>query len=164
MAVKTINDLDLTPPDNFDDLQTWLARNFAILHSIIGAGLIPIWAEENAPLATATFEWAFGNGADTLSGFGVVVHVPTGFQCEVVAMSLSIGAGTATVEINLNGVNQGSAADVTVSAGTSVVNKLTTPLAIVDGDVLNFRTTTAAGGLASNQVCAWLRMFPTAII
>lgn len=31
MTAETVKDFDLTPPDNYDDLQIWLARNFTIL-------------------------------------------------------------------------------------------------------------------------------------
>ena len=40
---KTLDDLDLTPPDQYQDLQTWLARNLGILKDVVsnaGSGLI----------------------------------------------------------------------------------------------------------------------------
>lgn len=119
--------------------------------------MFPIWAEENSSLGVATYEWAFGNGADTPTGRGVVLHVPAGWVAEAVSMSLSINAGTATVELEISGTLQGSTADVAVASGTSAVNTFAA-VPLVDGDVINFRTTTASGTSGPCQVGVWIRM------
>lgn len=121
----------------------------------------PIWAEENGPLATATFEWAYGNGADTPSNRGIVIFVPSGLSAEVVGMSLSINGGTAQVEINLNGTNQGASANIAIDSGNKTTKVLSTPLSLSNGDVLNFRTQAATGSSGPCHVCAWVRMFTT---
>lgn len=121
--------------------------------------MVPIWAEENAPLGNTTYEWAFGNGANAGAGQGVTVYVPSGWNCEVVAMSLTLAAGNATVELDLSGTLQGSAANVSVTGGGAGTNTLSSPIAVVTGDRINFRTTSASGTTATNVVTAWLRYY-----
>lgn len=124
--------------------------------------VMPIWAEENAALgATNTYEWAFGNGANTPAARGIPIYVPTGYSAEIVAVSLSLNAGTATVEVVKNGLPQGAAANVTVSTGNSAVNTLGTPLSWANGDVLNFRTTSSSGTSGPCHVCAFVRVYQT---
>lgn len=38
MANKTIDTLDLTPPDEYADLQIWLARNLGIIAALLEEG------------------------------------------------------------------------------------------------------------------------------
>jgi len=125
--------------------------------------MLPIWAEENSSLAATTYEWAFGNGANTPNGAGVVVYVPSGYTCEVVAMSLQIGGTTpsAVVELELTGVLQGALCNVTCSAVNSAVNSAFTPVAVVSGDIINFRTTSASSTAAPCVVTAWLKFTVT---
>ena len=121
--------------------------------------MVPIWAEENAALANSTYEWAFGNGANTANDLGVTIYVPNGWSCQVVAMSLRIKSGTATVELVHNGVLQGSNCNVTISSGQGATNDSFTPITISNGDYINFRTTTASGTASSNIVTAWLKYY-----
>lgn len=121
--------------------------------------MVPIWAEENAPLGNTTYEWAFGNGANAGSGQGLTVYVPSGWNCEVVAMSLTLQSGNATVELDLSGALQGSAANVSVTGGGAGTNTLSSPIAVVNGDRINFHTTSASGTTATNVVTAWLRYY-----
>jgi hypothetical protein len=118
--------------------------------------MIPIWAEENSTLGANAYEWAYGNGANTPIDGGVTIYVPDGFTAEVVAMSLSIGGGSATVELIHNGVLKGAAAQV-VSDGLNTVAEIT-PLAVVNGDLINFHTVAASGTSAPCVVTAWIRM------
>jgi len=118
----------------------------------------PIWAEENSSLSANAYEWAFGNGANSPSDGGITIYVPSGWICEVVAMSLRIGSGTATVQLVHNGVSQGASANVEVSSGQSATNELGTPLAINNNDFINFRTQAASGTSSPNVVTAWIRM------
>lgn len=111
-------------------------------------------------MAATTYEWAFGNGANTPTGRGIVMHVPSGWTCTAEAMGLSINAGTATVELEINGSLQGSNADVSVSTGTSNVDTFT-GISISDGDVINFRTTVAAGTSGPAQAVAWFKFTKT---
>jgi hypothetical protein len=122
--------------------------------------MMPVWAEENAALATNAYEWAYGNGASSASDDGIVIHVPSGWACTVVAMSLKLGATPTAIDVQLvlNGVSQGATCNVTCTAVRAAVNSSFTPLAIVDGDYINFRTGTVSGSTAGpNVVCAFLR-------
>lgn len=115
-----------------------------------------IWAEENAGLASASYEWAFGNGANTPNSGGVTIYVPDGWTCHAVAMTLRLGGGTATVELVHNGTLKGGDANVVVSSGQGATNTFT-PLEISDGDYLNFRTTTASGTSGPCVAAVYLR-------
>ena len=119
-----------------------------------------IWAEENAALGAAnTYEWAFGNGANTPVDGGIAFWCPAAATCEVVAMGLTIRTGTATVELVVNGTPQGAAANVTVTGTGNGVNTLGTPLALASGDLLNFRTTSSTGATTNaNVVSATIRV------
>lgn len=119
--------------------------------------MLPIWAEENAGLGTGNREWAFGNGANTPSGYGVCIYVPTGYKCELVAMSLSIRQGTATVEAVHNTTDLGNLADVDVSSGTNNTNDTFAPVLINDSDVIGFKTTSQSGTGGPNVITAWLK-------
>ena len=120
--------------------------------------MVPIWAEENAALGDATYEWAFGNGADTPSNAGITIYVPSGYTCAVVAMSATTNnaSGTSVIEANINGTLKGALCNVTIS-GRSGTNDSFTPVAIVDGDRITFRTTTAGTNTAPSTATAWLR-------
>jgi hypothetical protein len=94
------------------------------LHSHAGGAggiseyMYSVWAEENAALgASNTYEWAFGNGANTPSDGGMTIYVPSGWTAEVVAMSLRVGGGTATVELVHNGTPQGSSQELSFLLG-----------------------------------------------
>lgn len=127
-----------------------------------GQYIYPIWAEENAALgASNTYEWAFGNGANTPSDGGLTIYVPTGWEAHVVAVSLRVGGGTATVELVHNGTPKGSDAQVVLSSGQSKVDELGTPLALSSGDYINFRTSTSNGTSGPCVVTAWIRVRPT---
>ena len=123
--------------------------------------MVPIWAEENAGLENNTFEWAFGNGANTPSNNGITIYVPTGYTASIVAMTATSSSARATsvIEVNLNGVNLGAACNVTL-AGRSGVNDAFSPVALSSGDRLNFRTTTAGTSGNPNTVTAWVQYDP----
>ncbi len=120
--------------------------------------MMAVWAEENAALANNTFEWAFGNGANNPSNGGVTIYVPSDYTCSIVAMTATTNtnSGSATIEANINGTNQGALCDVTLS-GRSGTNDSFTPVSISSGDRLVFRTTTAGTNSGPNIVTAWLK-------
>ena len=120
--------------------------------------MIPIWAEENSTLENTTYEWAFGNGANTPSNAGITIYVPSGWTATIVAMTATINnaAGAAVIEANINGVLQGALCDVTV-AGRSGVNDSFTPVSISSGDRLTFRTTSVTTSSSPCTICAWLK-------
>ena len=126
--------------------------------TVVQEYMVPIWAEENSTLGNNTYEWAFGNGADTPSNAGITIYVPSGYTCAIVAMTATTNnaSGTATIEANINGVLQGSNCNVQLS-GRSGVNDSFTPVAITSGNRLTFRTTTAGTNSSPNTVCAWLK-------
>ena len=119
--------------------------------------MYPVWAEENSALgASNTYEWAFGNGANTPNDGGMTIFVPTGWTCTAVAMSLRLGGGTATVELVLNGTLQGARANV-VATGQSATDEFAS-VAIANNDYINFRTTVSAGTSGPCVATVWLRM------
>lgn len=120
--------------------------------------MIPIWAEENSTLGNTTYEWAFGNGANTPSDAGITIYVPSGWTCTIVAMTATINnaSGSAVIEANINGTLKGALCDVTVS-GRSGTNDSFTPVAISSGDRLTFRTTSVTTSTSPCTVCAWLK-------
>lgn len=118
--------------------------------------MVPIWAEENAALGASAYEWAFGNGANSPADGGITIYVPSGMQCHVVAMSLRVGGGTATVELVHNGSVKGAACNVVLASGQSATDEMETPLEISNNDYINFRTQAASGTSAPCVVTAWL--------
>jgi len=119
--------------------------------------MMAVWAEENAGLSSGSYEWAYGNGANTPIDGGVTIHVPSGYSCEVVAMSIRLGAGDATVELIHNGVLQGSNCQVVATGVQSKTDTIASPIAISDNDYINFRTVTASSTGSPNVVTAWLK-------
>ncbi len=121
--------------------------------------MYPIWAEENNSLGNNTYEWAFGNGADTPSNAGITIYVPSGWTATIVAMTATTNnaSGTSVIEANINGTLKGALCNVTIS-GRSGVNDSFTPVALFSGDRLTFRTTTAGTNTKPNTVTAWVRM------
>lgn len=134
---------------------SWLFKG----SSASGEVLFPIWAEENSDASGSAggFQYAFGNGANTIEGDGIVLP----FDCELVAGSLSL-AGTATVTVEIRESNAaGTSSTVaglitTVNARHGYVN-YTTPVLIEAGNAIGFRT--QLGSTSSNRVSptAWLR-------
>lgn len=123
-----------------------------------GEYMLPIWAEENSGLANNTYEWAFGNGANTPSNHGITIYVPAGWSAAIVAMTATTNtaSGSSVIEANINGALQGADCNVTLS-GRSGVNDSFPPVPLSSGDRLTFRTTTAGTNSQPNIVTAWLR-------
>lgn len=144
MGRKKVGNINIMA--GFKDIRSTLKKEY----------LVSVWAEENSGLGDNTYEWAFGNGANTPNTGGVVVYVPNGYLCYVVAMSLRIGAGTATVELVHNGILMGGNCNVEIVAGKGNVNSSFTPVQILNNDYINFRTTSAAGTSGPCIVTAWL--------
>ena len=117
--------------------------------------MFPVWAEENSTLRNNTFEWAFGNGANTPSGNGMLIYVPSGYKCELVAMSLVLRQGTATVSA-LKNTTVLSGAEVSVNSGQSNTAEFT-PVEYMDKDIINFKTKSASNTGSPNVVTAWFR-------
>lgn len=108
-----------------------------------------IWAEENGALAANAYEWAFGNGANTPNGMGVVLP----FACELFAVGLSLLQGSASVRVQHDGT---TVATIDSRADGNLLT-LGTPVAAVAGDVVGFQTATATGTGTPNIVTAWYR-------
>ena len=120
--------------------------------------MVVIWAEENAALSDDTYEWAFGNGGNTAQNNGCPIFVPNGYTVEVVALGLNLNAGSAEVELVVNGTETGNTVSADVGAGTkSAIQELTTPYQLANAARLNFKTVTAANTSASNIATAWIR-------
>jgi hypothetical protein len=113
--------------------------------------IFAIWAEENSTLGNNTWEWAYGNGANTRAGSGIVM----GLDATCFALGLSLGgAANATVELEVNGVLTGDQIVLT-SAQNGVNTSISTNVSV--GDVINFKTISASGTAAPCQVVAWFR-------
>lgn len=149
-----------------DSADSW-SKKRATLGSLPGGGgsavpaYFPIWAEENAALgASNTYEWAFGNGSNTAANEGVLMYVPTGKECHCVAMGAQVDGGSpsATIELVLNQTPQGASAQVVLSSENTKMSELGTPLAISNGDLVNFRTASSSGTTTSSRVVAWFRI------
>lgn len=123
----------------------------------------PIWAEENAALgASNTYEWAFGNGSNTASNEGIVMYVPSGYELHCMAIGAQVDgtSPSATIELVHNQTPQGTAAQVVLSSANDGMDELATPLAISNGDLINFRTVSSTNTTTSCRVVAWFRMRP----
>ena len=123
--------------------------------------MVPVWAEENGGLSPDPnnngYEWAYGNGANTPNDGGVTIFVPSGYICQVIAMSLRIGGGTATVDLVHNGTIQGSDCNITISTGQGASADASSPVNVLDGDYINFKTSAASGTSGPCVVTAWLK-------
>ena len=119
--------------------------------------MVPIWAEENAALADNTWEWAFGNGANTPGNDGISVFVPSGYDCKAVALSLNLHQGSAIVELIVNGsaVSQDISADAGAGNKSAAV-EFSSPVAINNADRITFRTVSQNGTAGPNTVTVWL--------
>lgn len=114
--------------------------------------VFPIWAEENSALVTGAYEWAYGNGDDTVNGSGI----PVPFPCEIFAMGLDHStAGSATVMAQVNGADVG--AEVSTVSERNATVTFGTPIAVSAGDVIGFQTVTGTGSAGGNRVVVWLR-------
>lgn len=125
-----------------------------------GSSIFPVWAEENSTLgSTNTYEWAFGNGANTPAGGGVLMSVPPGYTLHCYAMGIKMNntTGSATVELLVNGTPQGSACNVAATANGGALADVNngTPIGIADGDLVNFMTTSSSGTSGPCVVVAW---------
>jgi hypothetical protein len=130
--------------------------------------MMPIWAEENAGLNSNTYEWAFGNGANTPSGHGVTIYVPVGYTAEIVALSLTCqSSGTDLVaevqcEITDGTGTTRTAGSVTVdqptNASIKATTELSTPATIVNNETVNFKTVSVSGSTTGpNVVTAFIK-------
>ena len=118
--------------------------------------MVPIWAEENAALSNNTYEWAFGNGANTSQNNGVAIYVPTGYSAAVVGMTLDLNAGSATVELEINGTLTGQTVSADVGTGNKSDGGSITSQTITNADRINFKTQSASGTSGPNVVTAWV--------
>jgi len=120
--------------------------------------MVPIWAEENSTLGNTTYEWAFGNGANTPSNAGIAVYIPATHTAAIVAMSATINnaAGAAVIEANISGALQGALCNVTLAGARSATNDTFTPVALSNNDRLTFRTTSVTTSSSPCTVCAWI--------
>lgn len=167
---KTLNEINKANTTEINDgvtntENTWSSQKITdeIAANAGGGGgeyMVAVWAEENATLGINSFEWAFGNGASTPADGGLTVYVPSGYTCQVVALSLRIGSGTANVCLVYNGTTLGAACNVVVSSGQGATNDSFTPVDISNNDWIGFRTITSSGTSSPNVITAWLKYTP----
>lgn len=115
-----------------------------------------IWAEENSALGSNTYEWAFGNGSNTPQNLGLAVYVPNGYTAEIVAVGLTIAAGQAEVEVEINGatINRSVVTDYTTNP--SNINEVL-EYTLINLDRLNFKTVTATGTSGPCVANCWIK-------
>lgn len=150
---------DNTPGFYFYDGSAWSAFG-GDSSSTSYSYMVPIWAEENQSLGNNTYEWAFGNGANTPSNAGITIYVPSDYTCAIVAMTATTNnpSGSSKIEADVNGSVLGASDGVEVTlSGRSGENNTFTPYSINSGDRLTFRTRTAATNSNPNTVTAWLK-------
>jgi len=122
--------------------------------------MVPIWAEESNTLGNNTYQWAFGNGANTPSNAGITIYVPSDYTCAIVAMTAttSNNSGTSKIEADVNGSVLGASDGVEVTlSGRSGENNTFTPYSINSRDRLTFRTRIAGTNTTPSTVTAWLK-------
>lgn len=115
--------------------------------------LFPVYAECSTALNATSFEWSFGDGANTPTNFGIVLP-----DCELVYISAKIGGTTpdATIEVEKNGTLTG--AQVVITGANSGIDDVTSSaVSFAAGDVLNFYTVSQTSTAGPCTVCAWLR-------
>ena len=111
-----------------------------------------IYAEEASQLNNTSFEWSFGNGDDSQSGFGVVLP----FDSELLALTLSTRQGSAVVEARKNNDSAG----LQVSSDNDTRNSIAladSPILFEAGDVIGFRTVLANGAAQGGKIAAWFK-------
>jgi len=130
--------------------------------------IMPIWAEENGGLNDDSYEWAFGNGANTPLAHGVVLYVPSGYSAEVVALGLIVNSSSndAVAEVRCE-ITDGTgtmrvAGSVTVDIPTTSniknIVELSSPEPFVNGEAINFKTVSISGSSSGpNVVTAYLK-------
>lgn len=126
----------------------------------LSESFVPIWAEENGVLGANTYEWAFGNGADTPNNNGISIYVPSGYEVHIVAMGATTNnaAGSPTIEVEVNGSALGASDGIQITlAGRSGINDSFAPYALSSADRLNFRTISAGTSTSPHTAVAWLR-------
>ncbi len=121
-------------------------------------GLFSIWAEENATLNDASYEWAFGNGSNAPNGKGVVLDR----ACTLVSLTActNVAAATSVIDVQINGAQQGQ---VTVDGVTGTGTTADIDYDCSAGDIVGFYTDTAGGAISGpNIVTAWFEYDPDA--
>jgi len=117
---------------------------------------ICIWAEENSGLGNSTYEWAFGNGANTPQNYGCPIFIPSGYQAEIVAVGLTIGAGQAEVDVEINGASSGCSSTTDHNTNPSNINEVV-PYLLSNNDRLNFKTLTSSGTSGPCVANCWIK-------
>jgi len=111
-----------------------------------------IFAEEAGSLDNTSFEWSFGNGDDSQSGFGVVLP----FDCELLALTISTRQGTALVEARRN--SQPSGLQISSDDNNRhSVSLASAPIPYSAGDTIGFRTVSATDAAHGGKISAWFK-------
>lgn len=129
------------------------------LYSCSSSGTLPgsvftVFAEEKSALNAERHEWSFGDGDASQAGFGIVLP----FKAELIALTLCIRQGEATVEAKRNM----DATKLSVTAGEQqglyAVASATSSIIFTPKDVIGFKTTHAEGVTDGGKVAAWFRL------
>ena len=111
-----------------------------------------IWGEENGPIAANQTEYSYGNGAT-----GLNTGIPSPWNCEAVGMVLNAETFGASATVELL-VNSSSVSRNITGTSRDTVTYFGTPLAITQGQRLNFRTTAVSGTWQDVRVGVILRI------
>ena len=111
-----------------------------------------LFAEEAGALGSNNFEWAFGNGDDSPSGFGITLP----FDCQLLALTLDTKNGSGTVEARKNESSTGL--QVTSDENNRhAVAEASGPIDFNAGDVLGFKTVAALDASQGGKIAAWFK-------
>jgi len=121
---------------------------------LMGAPFV-IWAEENAALGNGTYEWAFGNGANTNANGGIVFP----FAVELFALGLNVNNAAAVADVCVvKNATIMTAYNVTLAAERrNWADHSASPLAFAAGDWMTFRTVSSSSTSGPATAHAWMR-------
>ena len=146
---------DSLPPggDTGDFLSKASAADSDVEWTTFEAGYtyFPIWAEDSSTIAAGATEYAYGNGDETPAASGIVI----GVDCELFACG---GEAEASTGVNLEVLKNGGAVAETGLFDSNGITQLVTPISILAGDIINFRTKAVGSSGASCRPVAWFRV------
>ena len=122
--------------------------------------LITVYAEEYGSLSNREFEWSFGNG---VTGGNSARRYPLAASGRLLRMSLAITTSSsrpseARVNIVVNGVENRSYGIIKPLGHYCGVTKFQTPLALDEGDMINFRSASTNSDVTSAVVACILEL------
>lgn len=115
--------------------------------------IFTIFAEERSALGSNSYEWSFGDSDASQSGFGIVIP----FRSELIALTLNIRGGKATVEARNNKASSGLSITANPIYGLNAYTVTQKSIIYQPGDILGFKTLTSSNVSDGGKVAAWFR-------